>query len=902
MKKEIIIIAILLLSFFSLNTKAKYFEELKIDAPDDYKYQPIDIRIEFKNPCIAINEKKHSIKVFYNGNEIESQTHSMERVDENYIRACNIVFLYQGKGKYVVEYGENVFDVNYPKRVEVKDSFYYFEPIPNYYARINYYEIIEENKPVFGICQEGSIIGMEMSNKVIKVRDGANKFEMKNWEQLFSFAFFYEEKREVGSDEKLLAKEIIVDGNLMAKIAIESSSYDGNIRTKAIYTYYFSPINEKRIFIQLRHECIEECKIKEGSETNGIYAYILFVKSRSKTIEELNMGEILPYIHLNGKNGIEEYEIETNPSSKDYKWLLSSKDNIILGDPSWVFMDDKSKAYGFIFSPGNYMVKAGVKEEVKIPGIEVDGGGVSIGRREKDDIERGVIYNGTVEFFYGKYENIIREANSFSIFSKYRNFYESEIYGGKEKLYNVTIISHFRHSPPFYPYISALFGINFSHLEVEIWNKTTIAKSKINFRKASFSLPPASYVAKIHSVSKERKLIGYKIFSLNGDEKIHVFCSIPGEVEIKSKEGAKIKIFDRNGNLIEETNGNKKIFLPILNKYKIQVLYKGFLVKEEDFFLFYRFRRNYEINTYNAKFIVKDTLSLPCGISLSPFLTSDEMSEKTYIESKREGNFYIFDDLPGGNYDFVINYKNFAIKKSVKISSNETFTVLFPLEYKIEVKVYDRRGFPINAKIFYEREGKEFSQNFLPPAHYTIKVYGKKNLIAKKDIFLNTEDEFKIVTNKPSVFPYIPFVSISAIFLYKRRFNFSTVIAMLISLSLAFSWWHSSETTLYIFPIEMIEYNEHYGEFIQLPPIFLKILVFSLSLIISSFFLLFLRKFVFSSIAIFSSILTYSIAIWRFSNFLKLKEGVFGIGFYLTFASLMLVVGKVIVDEFRRRS
>ncbi|MBC7128792.1 MAG: hypothetical protein H5T45_03555 [Thermoplasmatales archaeon] len=901
MKKLLLCTAIILLSFLSFNAKAKYFEEIRIDAPDEFNYQPVDVRVEFRNPCIAIDEKKHSIRVFYNGKEIESQIHSMERIDEKYIKACNIVFLYQGKGKYLVEYGENIADISYIDHVDIKDSFYYVEPVKNYYARINYYEVIEEKKPVFGICQEGSIIGIEMSNKVIKVKEGADRFEMKNWEQIFSFAFFYEGEKEIGSDEKLLAKEIIVDGNLMTKVAIESSSYDEKIKTRAIYTYYYSPTNEKRIFIQLKHECVERCRVDEKSENNGIYAYILFVKSRSKTIDELNMGEILPYIHLNGKNGVEEYEIETNPSSKEYKWILSSKDNIILGDQPWVFMDDKSKAYGFIFSPGEYAVKAAVKEEIKVPGVEVDGGGISVGRIKTGDIEEGVIYNGTVEFFYGGNENISREANSFFILAGYRNFYETEIYGGNENLYNVTIISHFRHSFPFYSYISAFFGINFSHLEVEIWNKTTIARSVMNFRKASFSLPPANYVVKIYSVSKEKKLIGYSAFSLNGDEKIHVFCSIPVKVEIKSEEGAKIKIFDRNGNLIEEILGSGKIFLPVLNKYRIQVLYNGFLIKEENIILFYRLKREYEINTYSIKFMIKDNLSLPCGISLNPILTSDEMIEKIYIEGKKEDKYYSFYDLPSGNYSFLINYKNITVRKEVKIPSSDVFTVFFPVEYEIKVKVYDRRGFPMDAKIFYERDGNEFSQNILPPAHYTIKVYNK-NLIAKKDIFLNTDEEFKIITRNFSIWPYIPFILISAIFIFRRKFDFSTISTITISLSFALPWWHSSQTKLYIFLPQMIEYNDYYGEFIQLPSIFSKFLIFSLLAIIASIIFLFLKKFVFSSLSISASLIAYSLLIWKFSDILKLKEGAFGIGFYLAFASFILIVIKVIMDEFGRRS
>jgi len=80
-KKVLLCTAIILLSLFSFNAKAKYFEEIRIDAPDEFIYQPVDVRIEFRNPCIAIDEKKHSIRVFYNGKEIESQIHSMERID-----------------------------------------------------------------------------------------------------------------------------------------------------------------------------------------------------------------------------------------------------------------------------------------------------------------------------------------------------------------------------------------------------------------------------------------------------------------------------------------------------------------------------------------------------------------------------------------------------------------------------------------------------------------------------------------------------------------------------------------------------------------------------------------------------------------------------------------------------
>ena len=59
-------------------------------------YQPIDIKIEFKNPCWGKNEKENSIRIVcWDGgewNELESQKYNL-KISNNFISGCCVVFL-----------------------------------------------------------------------------------------------------------------------------------------------------------------------------------------------------------------------------------------------------------------------------------------------------------------------------------------------------------------------------------------------------------------------------------------------------------------------------------------------------------------------------------------------------------------------------------------------------------------------------------------------------------------------------------------------------------------------------------------------------------------------------------------------------------------------------------------
>ncbi len=886
MKGKIVLI-ILLFSILQIQVShaKKYYERFEINLPDYTKYQPIDLTIFFKNPCYAINENKHSIRILYNGKEIESQIYNLKFENEKRISKCNIVFLYQGKGEYLIEYGEEIEEKNYEDHVDVIDAYYYIEPIPKYFAKINYYAIKENDEIVFGICQEGNVLGIEMANKVIKLKDNSKEFEMQNWEQMFSFAFFY--SKEFGTDERLLRKSIVVDGNLMVRVMIESISNNKKAKTIAIYTYYYSPLKEKRLFVSLKHEIYEQLY------GNATYAYLMCVKSRSRAINELNMGEILPYIHVNGKNGIEEYKLDTNPENKRDKWIISSNDNVILGNPPWISIDDKKIAYAFILSIDEMIVTAVEREEVGIPGLEIDGAGIGVGKS-------GLIKNfeGNIEFFYGKYDEVEKEAEAFSKFANLRKFSYKE--GKRVEEYNLSIIVNFRKS--FF-----LMGIKIPHLEAEVWNDDLIAKGIINFGRISFKLPKGNYIVKIFWVGKKSKFIGLKYVELNKNKKIHIFCTFEGKIKIKTKEGVKAVIYKEG--IVAENVSNGEVILkaPSLNKYKLKLIYKGITIYEENIFLFFKLTRKYFFNTYYLKLKLVDKFNLPLGINITPTLFANDF----LIYANKKGDFFYFEDLPKGTYNLIISYKGYRINKTIKMIGNKEIKIIFPAEYYVKVKAYDSRGFPIKAKIIFERDGIEFEKNLLPPADYKLKILIDGKVIASREIFVKTNEEYEIVTRKFSIYPII-FPLIILIYYIIFKFKYRSIIPFLISFSIIFSWWNiksKSSIFLYIFPPKMIEFHETYGKLVFLPNAFKMALLAILFFLLLSIALSLHRKlFKFSLIPLSMSILIF---IYSLNKFAKITVGSmfgkgieanwgFGIGFYFALASLFLMAIKVIMDEVRR--
>ena len=229
-------------------------QEIGIPIPTDNKdavFQPIDKRIEFQSSCWAKNDNEHSVRICCwdgsNWHELESQIYQLNYSDSTNLISCSIVFLIpdiaNGKERYFVYYdSKETPSPMYTDHLTIKDAYYYYEPISGISVEGDYFKLLEDNFQVYAIGQKGHVMNRRLSQGIIKMKPGSKEFDIINSELLASFAFAYHEGKEdsdeVSSDQKLISKEILVDGNLMIQFGIVSESLNQHLRTTNIYRYY----------------------------------------------------------------------------------------------------------------------------------------------------------------------------------------------------------------------------------------------------------------------------------------------------------------------------------------------------------------------------------------------------------------------------------------------------------------------------------------------------------------------------------------------------------------------------------------------------------------------------------------------------------------------------------------
>ena len=166
------------------------------------------------------------------------------------------------------------------------------------------------------------------------------KFDLLNADQIVSFAFSYyygnNEDDESSSGQSFVHKNVFVDGNLMVEFGIISESNKKDIRTTVIYKYYYSPLDEKRISVRVKHELSEDVIVKGKENIDGRFGVMFSFKSRNPAIKKMNFGEIFPYLRFYGENDkIEKYQMDIDPESKNREWILSFEDDADLGKEAW---------------------------------------------------------------------------------------------------------------------------------------------------------------------------------------------------------------------------------------------------------------------------------------------------------------------------------------------------------------------------------------------------------------------------------------------------------------------------------------------------------------------------------------------------------------------------------------
>ncbi|MEA2054317.1 MAG: hypothetical protein U9O96_04270 [Candidatus Thermoplasmatota archaeon] len=883
-----ILFLMLFTNFFSFQASSfppndfPFHQEISLPGiSDDMLYQPVDMDIQFIHSCWAENENIHSIRVVYDDGseikEIESQAYNFHYTDGEHIDSCDLVFLLQGKGKYYVYYsGKKTSGPDYVDHVQVSDDSYYYEPIPGYHINLNYYRVVEDGYCIYGIGQEGSFFGIDMSQKVIKQIDGKKEFKAFNWGQLASFAMFWYEGSDKGTDEKLLSKNIIVDGNLMARVGIISTSSDGKMKTTAFYTCYYSPSKEKRLMAEVKHEALEECRVYGMEEDDGLYVYLLTVRCRSSSIQELNLGYIPPYLHINAEDGtVHEYMLDQNPENEDYNWLLSAKDDIDLGLNPWFSIDDgtSGKAYAIIFKNNSVVsINHGIQvtatecQEVNIPGLEVDGGGVSGGRNSYEAggthdlvMPKGFVAKFTAEFFSspdGGLQSVKKEADIFHKLIPYRACATGTVEGGRAERYSLVVFTHFAPSMPFSPALSVLTGKKLPTLTAELWRNGTVVSSGVlsrlpftstvdgkpifdwkNFtiiKKVVFpSVPPGKYVVKIFRGMGSKKYVGAGIVDINGDSTIHILCGFEGKVRLNvfDQEGEGIKGVDisleRDGEIyssnLTDGKGAAVLNAPAPSKYALKAFYKGFLIHEENIRLPTFFDRKIEVEINDLKVIVRDALGFPPGVAITPVLTSNSMERKLLIcgEEVSPGQ-YLFRDLPSASYTLQIRYKSFSISRDCSVPDERKIDVLFPAVYSLKIKPFDSRGMEIkDVDVVMKRDGKDVDERFIPPGNYAVTLMYGGRVIGKRNVFVTEDTAINMVTTKSPCFPAILSAAIAvsaAVFLaiFIKKLSLSQIFMILsvavLILSTIYPWWHMAgegegmkiSTNVFLVPAKMV--------------------------------------------------------------------------------------------------
>lgn len=757
------------------NKNWKYKQRIILPISTDTKksfYQPIDIKIDFEYPCWARNSSYHSIRVCCWQNnkwyELESQIYNLNYTDSTHINSCGLVFLVppiaDGEEQYFIYYddGETSPPI-YKDHVSIRDRHYYYEPISGLSVEGDYYEIIDDGEIVYGVGEKGQVLNRRLSQVVIKMKPGTKNFDILNSDLLTSFAFaFYrgtEETDEVSSDQKLISKDILVDGNLMVAFTITSGSNGGELRTTNIYKYYHSPVDPKRIIVHVHHEILKDCQVKGIENVDGRFGAIISYHSKSSVTDKMCFGSILPFLHVfEDDNRIHEYRLQANPESRDRTWIISYNDDCDLGNKAWFSYDvgKKGKTHGIILSSNHNLIynasgerdgveiKLAEKEYLNIVGTEVDYASIAFGRNSFEsytthdtNIPKGLnieFYAEFITFQNATFEDVSIESNFFQPLSKSR--YQTGSMEGEKNIYTLTVIPHLTGRIGSFPLLRNITGLNLTILKGELYHNNSLVETAysykpfIGFQILKFpSLEPGRYTVKIYRIYKNiSRYIGVGIVNVLKDTTFHIYCTWPQYIKFKIEnqyhkaiKEVDIEIFKINDVIERYTTTNQTVDVipipfPLFSPYIVEnlnevsmldlfkvsypyiakIYYKGFLVNTT---IIPRFKPyiNITIPLYDLTINIKDRLDFPPAVGLNVFLTSNKMLYPIELKSRYIGQgCYRFEDIPASTYILQITFGGYIFKKNIEVPTENNVSINFVAAYNLEINLLNRRGEPIS--------------------------------------------------------------------------------------------------------------------------------------------------------------------------------------------------------------
>ena len=610
-------IYLLLISSVTLSTNNNWWdnswlfrEEISIPIDtslEEAKYQPVDIHITFSNPCWAVNETMHSIRVICQDeegfHELESQIYDLHFIDDSHIDSCGVVFLIpgftDGEEEYYVYYDDNEKPApNYMDHVDVEEAYYRYEPIPGYPFESRYFKVTQHGYIVYGVAFQGEFLGFSTAHQITKFKDNTTEVSSpKNAETWASFDFFYYYGKDVSefssTIQTLLSREIILDGNLMVRFRIKSSTPRKDVETIATYTYYYCPTKDKRIYVHVKHHALSEMHIGMEEDVGNICG-LQAGSMRSPSIEELNFGRMYPYFHVYAEDEtIKEYALDMDPEyTPEGIPVLTVKDDIDLGSHAWASFDDgeTGEAHAIILaSQSNITTGTDERDGVQVEalegstpgvlGLETDiisfyfsRNGFEEGQPIDLDIPRDFIVEYDAEFFSAYsdgYQAVDRESQIFQTLNPYRVISERHVEREErkeEETYKLKAFIHLAASAPIGNLLSLLTGINISYITVELYREGRFIASDVaerisiqpptttknplktllhlfDWRNTSFfkkvvfnNLKPGFYLLKVYRnnpLGGEKKFIGFKTVEVKKDTTTHIFCTQQNSILVK---------------------------------------------------------------------------------------------------------------------------------------------------------------------------------------------------------------------------------------------------------------------------------------------------------------------------------------------------------------------------------
>jgi len=821
------------------NTTWSYRQELLLPIATNNStahYIPIDLRITFEKPCWTENENKTSIRIccWYKENwyELESQIYDITKGagQTTYINECNVIFLIpafaDGTERYFIYYNDGETPKpNYTNHVNVEDANYSSSPLPSVSAQARYYGIKQDGYCVYGVGQEGQILGRSCAQVVVKQKKDTQNFDVLGSDQIVSFAFSYyngsKETDESSSDQVFIDKKIFVDGNLMVEFGIISESKKKDVQTTAIYRYYYYPLDEKRIYVHIKHEMLKAAIVQGIDNIDGRFGSIISIKSRSAIVESLNFGEIYPYLNFySDEDNIEQYQLDQNPTTKNREWIISFKDDASLGKEAWLCYGEgkEGKANAVLFASNEGIVTSGTDErdgiQLKVAeeqylnflGTEVDYVSINFGRHSyKPGYSHDVTIPSdlTVQFDAevfasdtGGYTAVQKESYMFQSLAKSRQLSNNIPFEKEQKRYNVSIITRFGGSHFTYPWLSYLTSGAFPVIWIELYHEGHLIvegaanRSLFTRAKKTFSnVLEGQYNVKVYFKrgNATKVFTGSKILYLDKNTNITIFCTwertikftfldqygrgIPGiHGWLTNKDGI---LYDEN---ITQKNGELIVKAPynMSDPYTLRAEYKDFVIYNRELQkTIKKLNEKVNLELYNFSVIVTDSLDLPPGVEITPLLVTSKDNrtiQLTPLENSK--GMFSFDGVPRGDYSLQISYGDSIDNIQVTIpDAGNSIRMKFSAVFNLTIDLFDTKGNPLtdNIEFMISRENQTVEKTnektiSLPPAKYTINAYIKNELIGEKQVALTDDKYLTFVTIADPLFYTVLSLLLCALF------------------------------------------------------------------------------------------------------------------------------------------